>query len=260
MTIRAIIVDDEELARRGIRGLAQQAGDIEIVSECGNGREAIEAIRTSAPDLVFLDIQMPGRGGFEVIEAIGAARFPQVIFVTAYDQYALKAFEVSALDYLLKPIDEPRFLRALARARAVLSRERDSDLGRRLGQLLTEVHHTPPAVAAALTDRIPIKTRGRVVVVRVADIDWVEADGDYVTLHVGEKTWLLRETIATAEARLAPARFVRIHRSTLVNADRVREMRPLSKGEFALILADGTELKLSRNYRDAIARVAGTGL
>jgi len=261
MTIRAIIVDDEELARRGLRGLAEQATDVEIVAECGNGREAIEAIRAKVPDLVFLDIQMPG-GGFEVIEALGVAEMPQVIFVTAYDQYALKAFEVNALDYLLKPIDESRFKQALERARTVLSRTRASDLGQRLSQMLAELSR-PTATSCAGTepiDRIPIKTRGRVVVLRVADIDWVEADGDYVTLHVGSKTWLLRETIAAAETRLAPVGFVRIHRSTLVNTDRVREMRPLSKGEFAIILADGTELKLSRNYRNAIARVAGSGL
>jgi two-component system LytT family response regulator len=257
VTIRAIIVDDEELARRGIRALTTEAGDIEIVAECSNGIDAIEAIRSSALDLVFLDVQMPGKNGFEVIEAIGVEECPHIIFVTAFDRYALNAFDAHALDYLLKPIDEKRFDRALARARAALSSERDSDLGRRLAQLIAEVGSPEPI---AIADRIPVKTGGRVVVVRVADIDWVEANGDYVTLHAGGKKWLLRETISMAEARLAPARFVRIHRSTLVNTDRVREMRPLNKGEFAVILADGTEVKLSRKYRDAIRRVAGTDL
>jgi two-component system LytT family response regulator len=256
-----LIVDDEPVNRLVLGRMAEHFGARAF--EASSGQEALEMLAVQPFDLVLMDIHMPGMSGIEFARHLQVLeRPPAVIFVTAHDRYALKAFEVHALDYLLKPIEEPRFMRALERVRTVLSRERAGDLGKRLGQLLAQVNQ--PAVAAAASDdpidRIPIKTRGRIVVVRVADIDWVEADGDYVTLHVGNKTWLLRETIAAAEVRLAAAGFVRIHRSTLVNADRVREMRPLSKGEFAIILADGTELKLSRNYRSAIARVAGTGL
>jgi len=261
MIIRATIVDNEELARLRIRALAEQAGDVEIIKECSNGCDAIQAIRASVPDLVFLDVQMPDKTAFEVIEEIGVQQRPYIVFVTAFDGYALRAFDVRALDYLLKPIDEQRFAEALSRVRAALSREHDSDVGRRLAELTTQLSLSgrdtldPPIV-----NRIAIKQRDRIVLVRIADVDWVEADRDYVTLHVGDKTWLMRETITRVETRLAPARFVRIHRSILVNADRVQELRPLTKGAFAIVLADGTELKLSRNYRDAVRRVAGTDL
>jgi two-component system LytT family response regulator len=261
MTIRATIIDNEELARLRIRVLAEQAGDVEIIEECSNGCDAIKAIRTRAPDLVFLDVQMPDKNAFEVIEEIGVQQRPYIVFVTAFDGYALRAFDVRAIDYLLKPIDEQRFAEALSRVRTALSREHDSDVGRRLDGLIAELGssgrdtHDPRIV-----NRIAIKQRDRIVLVRIADVDWVEADGDYVTLHVGDKKWLMRETITRIETRLAPASFVRIHRSILVNADRVQELRPLPKGDFAIVLADGTELKLSRNYRDAVRRVAGTDL
>jgi two-component system, LytTR family, response regulator len=261
MSMRAIIVDDEDLARRGIRALLQRAGDIEIVSECGNGEEAIRAINAAEPELVYLDIQMPGKTGFDVIGALPETKCPHVIFVTAFDRFAVRAFEIHALDYLLKPVNEARFDESLARARAAVAGVPDGSMLRRFWQMATELRASPAQnPPASMADRIPVKTHGRVVIVNVAEIDWVEADGDYVSVHAGAKSWLLRETIAAAEARLALSGFVRIHRSTLVNIYRVRELLPLSKGEFTVVLADGTELKLSRNYRFALERLLGKAL
>jgi len=256
MTCRVIIVDDEELARRGIRTRLQRSGDVEIVAECSNGREAIEAIGRASPDLVFLDVQMPGKTGFDVVEAIGWDAFPHVIFVTAHDRYALRAFEVNALDYLLKPIDDERFDIAFKRARESLTRDRDSDFGRRLAAVIGDA--TPgkgDGLPASRPDRIVVRSGGRVVFVKLSEIDWVEAAGDYVTLHVGKKSWLLRETITEIERKLEPNGFTRIHRSTVVNLERVGEMRALDNGEYRVLLRDGTELKLSRSYRHALQRL-----
>jgi two-component system, LytTR family, response regulator len=261
MTMRAIIVDDEELARRGIRALLKRAGDVEIVSECASADEAIRAISAAEPELVYLDIEMPGKTGFDVIAALPESKCPHVIFVTAFDRFAVRAFEIHALDYLLKPVNEERFNASLARARAAVAGSRDGSMMRRFWQLTTELRASrgedllPP-----MRDRIPVKTHGRVMILNVAEIDWVEADADYVSVHVGGKSWLLRETIAAAEARLALSGFVRIHRSTLVNINRVRELLPLSKGEFTVVLLNGTELKLSRNYRFALERLLGKAL
>jgi two-component system LytT family response regulator len=259
MTIRALIVDDEDLARRGLRGLLRRADDVQIVGECRNGREAIEAITQSEPDLVFLDVQMPGKTGFDVIADIEEAKCPFVIFVTAFDKFALRAFDVHALDYLLKPVNEERFFAALSRARTALSSTRDTQLMRRFLQAAADFRQ-PRAGNAAISagDRLPVKANGKVMVVRIADIDWVEADHDYVLLHVGDKSWLLRETIASLEMRLALSGFVRIHRSALVNVDRVRELRPRSKGEFDVVLRDGKQLKMTRNYRAAVERLVGS--
>jgi len=253
MPIRALLVDDEELARRGLRVRLERASDMTVVGECANGREAIAAIGRLTPDLVFLDVQMPEVTGFDVIEAIGAERAPHIIFVTAYDQYAVRAFEVNALDYLLKPIDDERLAQALRRAREVLSAGRDEAFGTRFAGAVASVNQGSGA-------RLAIPSGDRVVVVRIAEVDWVEASGNYVSLHVGRKTWLLRETIAAMDQRLAAHGFARIHRSTLVNTDRVTELRPLANGEFAVLLRDGTELKLSRSYRHTLDVVAGSGL
>jgi len=261
MSIRAIIVDDEDLARRGIRALLKRAGDVEIVSECGSGEEAIRAISAAEPELVYLDIQMPGKTGFDVIGALPETKCPHVIFVTAFDRFAIKAFEIHALDYLLKPVNEARFNDSLARARTAIAGARDGSILQRFWQMTRELSATAGQnPSPALADRIPVKSQGRVIIVNVDEIDWVEADGDYVSLHVGAKSWLLRETIAAAEARLALSGFVRIHRSTLVNIYRVRELMPLSKGEFTVVLLDGTELKLSRNHRFALERLLGKAL
>jgi two-component system, LytTR family, response regulator len=252
MTIRTLLVDDEELARRGLRIRLERAGDIAIIGECANGQQAITAIGRLAPDLVFLDVQMPEVSGFDVIEAIGADLAPHIVFVTAFDQYAVQAFEVHALDYLLKPIHDERFALALRRAREALTSGRKEAFGSRFA-----------ATVAGLSrgsDRLAIATGDRVVVVRVADIDWVEASGNYVSIHVGKKAWLLRETIAAMDQRLAAHGFVRIHRSTLVSIERVSELRALANGEFALLLHDGTELKLSRSYRHALDALSGRGI
>ena len=261
MNMRAIIVDDEELARRGIRALLKRAGDVEIVSECGSCEEAIEAVSTAEPELLYLDIQMQGQTGFDVIAALPKTKCPHVIFVTAFERFAVRAFETHALDYLLKPVNEERFNASLARARAAVAGARDETLVRRFWQMAAELRTSSGQdLLPSMTDRIPVKTHGRVMIVNVPDIDWVEADGDYVSVHVGAKSWLLRETIAAAEARLALSGFVRIHRSTLVNIYQVRELLPLSKGEFTVVLRDGTELKLSRNYRFALERLWGKTL
>jgi two-component system, LytTR family, response regulator len=258
MTIRALIVDDEDLARRGIRTLLKRAADVEVVAECRNGREAIEAIKVSQPNLVFLDIQMPGKTGFDVIDALGGSRCPYVVFVTAFDKFAVQAFEVHALDYVLKPINERRFYDSLERARTALAAARADSVLQKMVEVTAELRQSSETSSlVSQADRIPVKVNGNVIAVRVADIDWVEADHDYVSLHVGAKSWLLRETITAAETRLTPCGFVRIHRSVLVNLDRVRELRPLSKGEFTVVLIDGTELKLSRNYRSAVERLVG---
>lgn len=256
--MRVVIVDDEELARRGIRARLQRSRDVEIVAECGNGREAIAAIRSTSPDLAFLDIQMPGKTGFDVIEAIGYESFPHVIFVTAHDQYAIRAFEVSALDYLLKPIDDERFDIALRRARESLARRHDSDLARRLAAVVGEMAaggNNKPATPRS--DRMVIRSGGRVLFVKTSEVDWIEAAGDYVTLHVEKKSLLMRETITELEKKLAPDGFARIHRSTIVNLERIVEMRALDNGEYRVLLRDATELKLSRNYRDALGRLVG---
>lgn len=259
--LRTIIVDDEELARRGMRALLEQVGDVEIVGECTNGREAIEAIRTLEPDLAYLDVQMPGKTGFDVIDDIEGSRCPHIVFVTAFDQYAVRAFEVHALDYLLKPINETRFGESMARARAAVGSLRHETTIRRLSRAAAELRQClVHPMGAPLADRISVRTREGLVIVCVADIDWVEAERDYVSLHVGKKTWLLRETISAAEARLQQSGFLRIHRSVLVNANRVQRLRPLSKGEFTVILIDGTELKLSRNYRESLRHLLGNAL
>jgi two-component system, LytTR family, response regulator len=261
MNMRAVIVDDEELARRGIRALLKRAGDVEVVAECGSGDEAIKAISAAEPELVYLDIQMQGKTGFDVIAALPRIKCPHIIFVTAFDRFAVRAFEIHALDYLLKPLNEERFNASLARARVALAGAGDGTMIRRFMQIASELRASSGTeTTSSITDRIPVKTHGRVIIVKVAEIDWVEADGDYVSVHVGQKSWLLRETIVAAEGRLALSGFVRIHRSTLVNIHRVRELLPLSKGEFTVVLLDGTELKLSRNYRFALERLLGQSL
>ena len=251
----ACIVDDEELARRGIRSRLAARNDIRIVAECASGREAVDTIVEHAPDLVFLDVQMPGLDGFDVIEEIGPERMPVVIFVTAYDEHALRAFDVHALDYLLKPIDEARLHDAIDRAKARLDQRRSSQLGDRLAALLDGVapgERSGDDASGEITERFVIKTGGRVTFVDADAIDWVEAAGDYVRLHTSEKVHLLRETMSGMEDRLDPDRFLRIHRSTIINTERLRELRPYGNSEYIVVLDDGTELKLSRTYRDAL--------
>jgi two-component system LytT family response regulator len=259
--IRTIIADDEELARRGLRALSQRCEDLELICECRNGREAVEAIHRHRPELVFLDVQMPGKTGFDVISALGDGQRPHVVFVTAYDKFALRAFEVHALDYLLKPVNEERFDAAVARVREAMSHATDSAMIQRVRQVAVDLQVAPAPLKTPAVDRLPIKANdGRIMAIRVLDIDWIEADGDYVSVHAKDKTWLIRETIAAMELRLALSGFVRIHRSTLVNAERVKELRPRDKGEYTVVLDDGTELKLTRNYRASVERLVGANL
>ena len=261
MTLRALIVDDEPLGRRGVRARLARADDVEVVGECAGGREAVRSIRDLAPDVVFLDVQMPGLDGFGVVEAVGPGAMPVTVFVTAYDEHALRAFEAQALDYLLKPIDDDRFDRALDRARRRVAERRESALGRRVSDALAGAAGTPEAVPHRSPDaRFLVDRAGRVAVVHADEVDWVEAAGDYVGLHAGRDVHLLRETMARMEDRLDPRRFVRIHRSTIVNVDRIRELRPRANREYDVVLHDGTELKLSRSYRDRLATAFGADL
>jgi two-component system LytT family response regulator len=247
--MRVLIVDDEPLARRGVRNRLKQHSDIEIVAECGTGRAAIAAIRTHSPNLVFLDIQMPDMSGFEVLRSLDSNEIPAVIFLTAYDKYTLEAFSVHALDYLLKPIDDSRFESALKHARVQIKNRALPELERRMRDLLkdTDAHEV-----GHYETRFAVRTGQRILVVPANDIDWIEACGDYVTLHTGNRTHLLRQTMNKMESQLDPARFLRIHRSTIVQTSRIRELVALDNREFLLRLADGKELKTSRSYSDRI--------
>ncbi len=258
--IRALIVDDEPVAREGIRVLLADDPQIEIVGESANGREAVAAIEEMSPDLVFLDVQMPEMDGFAVIQRIGAERMPTVVFVTAYDQYALRAFDVAALDYLLKPYDDDRFHSTVSRAKSHIRQGELGELSRKLIALL-ESHEQEPTVARkGYLDRVMIKAGGRVIFLKVDEIDWIEAEGDYVKLHVGPRSHLLRDTMKNLEGQLDPAKFVRTHRSTIVSLDKIKELHPYFHGDYSIILEDGTELRLSRGRRRALEERLGRTL
>jgi two-component system LytT family response regulator len=246
--MRTIIVDDEELARRGMRARLEKWADVEIVAECKNGRQAIDAIRRTSPHLVFLDVQMPGKTGFDVIEALDGQPLPYIAFVTAYDQHAIRAFQVHALDYLLKPIDDARFEQTLDRARSCLARDGRVDFGTRVASLLEGLRPPEPS-SLRMPDRLVIRSGGHVVFLRPAEVDWIEATGDYLTLHCGKKSWLQRATLTAIEEKLRHHGFARVHRSAIVNLRRISEMKSLDNGEFLVRLDNGTELKLSRSYR-----------
>ncbi|WP_374764080.1 LytR/AlgR family response regulator transcription factor [Yunchengibacter salinarum] len=265
--IRALLVDDEPLALRGLSRRLAAFDDLDVVGTCSNGRDAVRRIREEKPDLIFLDIQMPGFDGFAVLRAlVGETAMPMVIFVTAYDQYALDAFEAHALDYLLKPVDEDRLADAVARARDHLAQRMAVEQTARLVTLLDEMGDAPASALTAMLESAPvprgksydpqirIKDRGRITIVDVADVDYIDAAGDYMCIHVGEDTHILRETMKTMEKRLDPAIFQRIHRSTIVNLERVSEVRPHSNGECFLTLKSGGELKVSRSYKSVVAR------
>jgi two-component system LytT family response regulator len=257
-TIRTLIVDDEPLAREGLRVRLSREADVDIVGEAIDGDSAIEAIHALTPDLVFLDVQMPGLGGFDVLERVSGTHLPVVIFVTAYDQYALKAFDVHALDYLLKPFSDARFAQALDRARQAVTSsasDADRDVDRRVAALLAARADAKP-VKTWLT-RLPVKDRDRFLLLRVEEITWIEAAQNYVQIHARKHEFLVRCTMADLESQLDPAKFSRIHRSALVNLDRIREIRPAWHGDFDVILEDGTQLKLSRHYRDRLLTAPG---
>jgi two-component system LytT family response regulator len=249
MKVRTLIVDDELLARERLRQLLQAEPQIEVIGECADGNEAVSALQEKKPDLVFLDIQMPELDGFGVLEAIGSEMAPVIVFVTAYDKFALRAFEVHAADYLLKPFDRERFQTALRRALERV-KHRDSDAQQKQSALLTELK--PPA---KLPERLAVKSGGRVVFVKVSDIDWIEAAHNYVELHVGKESHLLRETLNAIESRLSPEKFVRISRSAIVNIERVKELQPLFHGEYTVTLQNGTRVTLSRRYRDKLQQL-----
>ncbi len=244
--MRVVIVDDEPLARRGVRARLAAAPDMRVVAECATGGEAVTTIQALGPDLVFLDIQMPDLNGFDVLRRLPPRKMPFVVFLTAYDQYALEAFEAQALDYLLKPIDDARFARALERARLLNASQSLPEIESRIRALLETLQETGsrPRYRTHMT----VKTGRRMTIVDVMEIDWVGAAGDYVTLHVGEKDYLARQTISSLERELDPERFLRIHRSTIVQTSRIAELVTLENGEFLIRLRSGAELRTSRSY------------
>jgi two-component system LytT family response regulator len=245
--IRTLVVDDEPVARARLLSLLGEEPDIEVVGECASGPQAVSVIAETSPDLMFLDVQMPEMDGFELARALGPERMPAVVFVTAFDQYALRAFEIHALDYLLKPFSAQRFKSALSHAREQLSQRQATTIGRQLLALLPDIRRREPSV-----ERLVVRSSGRVYFVRTSDIDWCEAAGNYVCLHVGEQSHLVRETMAHLESQLDSQRFVRIHRSTIVNVDRIQELRSSFNGEHVVLLRSGTRLTLSRGYRDTL--------
>ena len=260
--IRALIVDDEPLARRTIRDLLAEDPEVAVVGECGGGAEAVEIIRERPPDLLFLDIQMPGVDGFDVLSRIELERVPAVIFVTAYDAYALKAFEVHALDYLLKPFTDERFRAALARAKSQVELREARGLAESLRAFLLGRASAQEEEASAASGRkggyltrFMVKTGGRVIFVNPSDVDWIEADNYYVKLHVGGRAHLLRLSLKELEGRLDPQTFWRTHRSAIINLDRVRELHQHPSGEYVVVLRDGTELKLSRARRERLQEI-----
>jgi two-component system LytT family response regulator len=258
--IRALIVDDETLAREALLVMLNGDPEIEVIAECRNGKEAVAVIRGQSPDVVFLDIQMPEMDGFQVVEEVGVRRMPVTIFVTAYDKHALRAFEAHALDYLLKPFDHDRFNTALRRAKSFVRQQKIGELGESLFAVLQDLKSQtgePPERAAHTEplDRVVIKSGGRIYFLKTEDIDWVEGAGDYLTLHSGSQTHLIRETMGNFHSKLAPQKFLRIHRSTIVNIERIKDIRPLYKGEYVITLTSGMSLKTSRGYRHELQQL-----
>ena len=248
MNIRAMIVDDEPLAREKLRRYLADEKDVEVIGECSNGREAVAAIRRRQADVVFLDIQMPELDGFGVVEASDPAHLPFVVFVTAHDAYAVKAFEVHALDYLLKPFDRERLHDTLARVRKSMQRSSSDRYQDQILSLLKDLR-----ADRKRPDRLLIRSAGRIFFLDVEEIDWVEAEGNYLSLHAGEATHLVRETMSSMEERLGPSGFVRIHRSTIVNLNRLKELRPWFEGESIAILKGGKKLPVGKSYRRKLA-------
>ena len=249
MSIRTLIVDDEPLARDGVRLHLEEHEDIDIIGEACSGEEAVNLIEGQNPDLVFLDVQMPGLDGFGVLDAISTSVMPAVVFVTAYDQFALRAFETHALDYLLKPFERERFNKALDRVRTQISRNgRGHSVDDRLRTLVASIANNKDRYL----ERLVARTNGKILILRVSDVDWIEAAANYVRVHIGGKEYLVRETMTNLETRLDPEAFLRIHRSMIVRKDRIKELEPLFQGDYSIVLLDGTRLTSSRGYRDRI--------
>lgn len=252
MTLRALVVDDEALARRALLRLLKLETDISVIGQCGDGESAVETIRRLRPDVIFLDVQMPEMDGFRVLETIGPEQMPVTVFVTAFDQYAIRAFDANAVDYLLKPFSADRLARAVARARERLIGKQDRESAQRLFSLLERTRfHSDYA------QRLTVSVRGRILFVPVAGIDWIEAEGNYARLHVARKIYDIRETLQALMEKLDPRDFVRIHRSTIVNIQRVREVQPWFQGSHIVLLHTGEELRMSRYQRDAVERLLG---
>ncbi len=250
MTLRCIVVDDEPPARHLLRLMLSDQPDVELVAECATGPQAVLGIREHRPDLVFLDIQMPQQDGFQVLQELSPGEFPAVIFVTAYDRYAVKAFEMNAIDYLLKPFDEERLTTAIDRARDRLEHRNRAELDRQIAAALA-------VLRSGENDRrrLSIKEGDRTYLHRIDDIDWVEADAKYVKIHSGKRTYVMRETMKVMEDRLVGADFVRVSRSAIVNLDRIREIQPWFNGDYVLILRDGTEVTTTKGYREELTKL-----
>ena len=249
--IKTLIIDDEELARDRLRSLLSREPRIEILGEAGDGQSAVTAIEKLKPDLVFLDVQMPELNGFEVLQAIDERKRPNVVFVTAHDKFALQAFDVHAVDYLLKPFDRERFQLALNRAIAKIDAQKPGQPDTALTSVVEEAAKSGPV------ERLLVKSEGRVLLVKVDDIDFVEAADNYVSLRVGKDSHMMRETMNSLEGRLPPGKFMRISRSAIVNVERIQELQPMFHGEYIVILKTGAKLTLSRSYRDKINHLLG---
>ena len=261
MTIRTLIVDDEKLAIQGLQLRLEPYSDVEIIGTCSNGREAIRAIKTEKPDLVFLDIQMPGFDGFSVVKGVMEIEPPLFVFVTAYEEHAIRAFEANAVNYLMKPVDEDKLADTLDRVRTRLAEKRSAEEAKKLQDVLAEI--APDAIenmpvedenAGRYERMINIKDRGQIFRVDVESIEHIEAAGDYMCIYTGDNSLILRETMKDLERRLDPRVFQRVHRSTIVNLDQVRQVKPHTNGECFLVLGSGAEVKVSRSYRDVVAR------
>jgi two-component system LytT family response regulator len=256
-TIRAVIVDDEPFARERVRRLLTEDSEIEIVGEAGDGAEAVSIIREKAPDLIFLDVQMPGKNGFDALAELAPEETPVVIFLTAYDSYAVRAFESAALDYILKPFDEERFQKAVNRAKNQFQQQTKAESNRNAVKLDDTLSEMGEAFdfARGFLERVMVKKGGRVFFFKTAEIEWIEAYGNYVRLHFEKATYLLRETITNLETRLDPKKFARVHRSGLVNLERIREMQPVYGGRAKLGLASGANLTVSRRYYQKLSKL-----
>jgi len=250
--VRALIVDDEPLARRGVVLRLRKFKDVEIVGECGDGQSAVERIVERSPDVVFLDIQMPGMDGFGVLRALPRESLPAVIFLTAYEQYVLQAFDVHALHYLLKPVDDARFATAVSRARDLVNSELKADMAKRVLKMLGRV-------SDGYASRFTVQTGSRIQIVMAEDVEWIGAAGDYVELHVSGRSFMVRETMASLEQKLDPARFLRIHRSRIVRSKGILELRSIENREFVVKLSDGSEHRSSRTYADRLERWLSSG-
>jgi len=253
--IKALIADDEPLARKFIRRMLKDDREVEIVGECGNGRDAVAMIKTQSPDVVFLDVQMPEMNGFAVIEAVGFEQLPEIVFTTAYEHYAIRAFELHALDYLLKPFDQTRFRDAMKHAKERLNQRQHEDERLQIGALLESLKNQTQYL-----DRLIIKADGRITFLSTREIDWIEADDKYVHLHTGKTARMVRQTLSGMEAQLDTKKFLRIHPSTIVNVERIKELQPLFSGEHSIVLQDGTRLTLSRNYKNSLFELLGKPL